>query len=77
MKLLSHWSQLSNCVWENRDGHRVHFMGFVALSGGGYYWINRFPESVDIERSIRICGGNVRRGLMLFAETKGGSDATE
>jgi len=54
-------------VYEHSSGLRVHTGGLVRLPNGhivnGYLW----PESSRFWRAVRICGGNQRRGAMVWA----------
>jgi hypothetical protein len=62
------WSHIAGSVWQHKNGTRIHTLGMVWLPDGFHYWINTWPQSVEGWRCVRICGGNMRRGLMLWAQ---------
>lgn len=54
-------------MWEHTTGIRVHTSGLMRLSNGEFASANRWPESQESARYIKISGGNRRRGLMCWA----------
>lgn len=62
------WEPLSGVVWKHfPTGMRLHTSGLLDLNDGRLLHPNSWPESVKANRCIRICGGNRRRGLMVWA----------
>lgn len=61
------WSKLSNAVYQHQDGTRIHVGGLAVLPTGESVWGNSWPESKIMDRSIRMCGGNRRRGVMSWS----------
>ena len=63
------WYHVGSACWDNsKYDVRVHVGGhcLVKLSGNfisGTVW----PESRNLDRCIEICGGNRRRGVMIWA----------
>jgi len=69
MKLKTKWTQSGHpSVWSNDSGDIVH-AGGLARVGGRLFERNRYPDSLAIDAAVRVMGGNVKRGLMLFAES--------
>lgn len=74
MKLLTSWKNKGHpSVFANEHGTFVHTLGYVYF-GDVCKSRYHFPESRSIDRCIAICGGNVRRGLMLYAEHSQAAD---
>lgn len=61
------WTYKGPCVWDHVSGLRIHVYGLCVVASG--YKINgrRWPESQELDRCIRIAGGNRRRGTMIWA----------
>jgi hypothetical protein len=61
------WKHVGGAVFDNSDGTRVHVMGLCRLPNGelvnGMLW----PESRKLDQSVRINGGNRKRGAMAWA----------
>jgi hypothetical protein len=45
----------------------VHIGGVARLPNGEFLLANKWPESKEVDRIIRINGGNRRRGLLAWA----------
>jgi hypothetical protein len=54
-------------VWDHTSGIRLHVCGMVRLAGGLIVQGERWPESKELYRFIRINGGNRKRGAMAWA----------
>ena len=54
-------------VYTRDDGLRVHLMGLAITPDGRVLDGMTFPGCVDRRRRIAQCGGNVRRGSMVWA----------
>jgi hypothetical protein len=65
------WKHIAGSVWEHINGSRLHVAG-TAIVGGSVYYATTWPESAAADRCIRQCGGNRKRGLMLWTISKGG-----
>jgi len=64
-------SEESGPVWEHTSGVRIHAAGLVLLPNDeAAFWANLWPESQEIDRAIRMCGGNRKRGMMCYALEK-------
>jgi hypothetical protein len=62
------WKHLGCAVWEHASGVRIHVAGLVGLPSTGHFvYADRWPESQDAYRCIRIAGGSRKRGLMIWA----------
>ena len=61
------WRAIGSCVWENKDGTRVHMLGLIRLNNGVYFKANQWLDSIEAHRMIKINGGNRRRGLLAWA----------
>lgn len=57
-------------VFKHNSGVKVHMLGLIKLPNGDLFNANKFPECVEVDRMIKINGGNRRRGLMAFAMMK-------
>lgn len=60
------WTRLGGAVWEHNSGVRIHTGGQLVRTAAGRvlaYW----TYSDDIHSHVKICGGNVKRGLMAWA----------
>jgi hypothetical protein len=62
------WRHLAGSVYEHKSGVRIHLLGTVRLPGGIYRAADAYP---DYRRTIRINGGNRKRGLMAWARRMG------
>jgi len=54
-------------VWDHNSGIRVHLHGVLRRVGGEIVWANMAPHAAAWRRCIRVCGGSVRRGTMVWA----------
>lgn len=54
-------------VYTRDDGLRVHLLGLAITPDGRVLDGMTFPGRVDRWRRIAQCGGNVRRGSMVWA----------
>lgn len=61
------WKHLGGAVWEHTNGTRIHLLGAVRLPDMSFLSANKWPESSEARRFIRINGGNRKRGLMAWA----------
>lgn len=61
------WRHLAGAVWEHKNGTRVHLLGLIRLPDMTWVSADKWPESKDAHRMIRINGGNRKRGLMAWA----------
>lgn len=59
------WKQLSGAVWEHANGTRIHLLGVVRLSDGTFPSV--WSDLKNLNRCIKINGGNRKRGLMAWA----------
>jgi hypothetical protein len=64
------WKYVGSAVWDHKSGLRLHIMGLCRLPNGEEVNGFRWPESRELDRWIRIAGGNRRRGAMLWALSK-------
>jgi hypothetical protein len=55
------WKHAGGAVYDNAIGVRVHVMGLCRLYG------MRWPERRNLDRFVRINGGNRKRGAMAWA----------
>ena len=61
------WKHLGGAVYEHASGVRIHVAGLCGKQGGEPVVVNRWPVSSELNRFVRIAGGNRRRGMMAFA----------
>ena len=61
------WTQAGASVWDHVSGIRVHESGMVRLADGRIVIGSQWPESRRLDACVRMCGGNVRRGAMVWA----------
>jgi hypothetical protein len=61
------WTHNGGSVWEHINGARVHLLGLVRLPNGDFLSANKWPDSREAARMIRINGENRKRGLMAWA----------
>jgi hypothetical protein len=61
------WTNLGPAVWEHTSGTRIHVGGYCRLADGRDFSECRWPESMDAARAIAVCGGNRKRGMMVWA----------
>lgn len=57
-------------VFDHPSGLRIHLAGLARLPDGEYVNGMVWPETVELDRHIRIHGGNRRRGTMAWALEK-------
>ena len=62
------WTRNGPC-WDHTSGLRIHPYGTIRLSSGIIHTAALWPNSATWGRFTRICGGNRRRGLMVYALT--------
>ena len=60
------WKKLSAVVYE-RNGRRVHVSGICRMPNGEIIKAE-YPESVEFDRCVRICGSR-RRGALLWGQS--------
>ena len=53
-------------VYDHTCGIRVHVFGLLRWEGKEVFG-NTWPESQNLRRCIRVCGGNRKRGVMVWA----------
>lgn len=61
------WKHLGGPVYEHQSGWRIHAMGICGFPVDPLFDGRRWPESRELERMIRINGGNRKRGVMAWA----------
>lgn len=61
------WKHIAGAVYEYTNGTRVHLLGMIRLPSGDWVPANKWPESKDADRFVRMNGGNWKRGLMAWA----------
>ena len=61
------WKRLGPAVWEHVSGTRIQVGGMVRLPSGRHVFESRWPENKGADRAIAICGGNRKRGMMVWA----------
>lgn len=61
------WRHIAGAVYEHTNGTRVHLLGMIRLPNGEWVSSNKWPESKDADRFVRMNGGNWKRGLMAWA----------
>jgi hypothetical protein len=61
------WKHAGGAVYDNAIGVRVHVMGLCRLPSGDLVNGMRWPESRNLNRFVRINGGNRKRGAMAWA----------
>ena len=64
----SGWSNVGGPVWDHVSGIRLHVGGLLRLQNGNHVSSDRWPDSVSADFSIRMAGGNRKRGLMAWAK---------
>jgi hypothetical protein len=61
------WTKLDDASWQHESGVCIHVSGLATTKDGlqvnGWSW----PESRNLDRWIRINGGNRKRGVMAWA----------
>jgi hypothetical protein len=62
-------SQDRDYVFEHESGVRVN-AGCAVFPDGRVVYSNRWPESTEIDRCVRIQGGRRLRGMMMWAAEK-------
>jgi hypothetical protein len=53
-------------VYDHTSGIRVHVHGWLRLACGKLIDGSRWPELLSVGRFVRICGGNRKRGVMVW-----------
>ena len=61
------WRHVAGAVYERQDLVRIHLLGMCRLADNTWVSGSRWPESREMERAIRINGGNRKRGMMAWA----------
>lgn len=61
------WMQVAPSVWDHASGARLHLLGCLRLPGGANVYAAKWPESRRFEFAVMVCGGNVKRGMMVWA----------
>lgn len=61
------WSHMGGAVYQHATGIRIHVYGLCGFPGGHLSNGNQWPESQELDRLIRINGGNRKRGVMAWA----------
>ena len=61
------WRHVAGAVYERKDLVRIHLLGMCRLADNTWVSGSRWPESREMERAIRINGGNRKRGMMAWA----------
>lgn len=64
------WTHAGPAVYDHTSGIRIHVHGFCRLPGGYIIRGCQWPESRELDRFIRINGGNRRRGVMAWGLNK-------
>jgi hypothetical protein len=60
------WVLVGPAVWDHSSGLRVHSGGYCIVDGefrSGLCW----PECQHLNKCVAVCGGNRRRGVMVWA----------
>lgn len=60
------WQHVGSSVYDHSSGLRIHVLGMCRLPDGKVIYGETWPESKSLDRCIRICGGNRRRGVMVW-----------
>ena len=63
------WKHIAGAVYEHANGTRVHLLGMIRLPSGEWLSANKWPESLEANKFVRMNGGNRKRGLMAWALT--------
>jgi hypothetical protein len=62
------WKHLAGPVWGHTNGTRMHTAGMVRLPDRKtFFSLNKYPESIEGYKYIKMNGGNIKRGLMAWA----------
>ena len=61
------WKDLGNAVWEHSTGVRICVSGYVKFPRGKFYSGNCWPDYIDYGRCVKLAGGNLKRGAMIWA----------
>lgn len=64
------WTHVHGAVWDHESGVRLHLLGMIRSADGSFTSANEWPNCRQVNRCVRIAGGNRKRGLMLWAESK-------
>lgn len=70
MKLYGEWKKLSGSVYEAKTGTRIHTLNVIKFKiyGTIFFSCANYSKVKELDKMVKICGGNNKRGLMLFAE---------
>ena len=63
----SGWKHLKGAVWQHITGTRIHVGGIARLPDNTIVSVDTPPERIEVNRMIRINGGNRKRGMMAWA----------
>jgi hypothetical protein len=61
------WRHVAGAVWDHDSGIRLHLLGTARMPSGVWRRASEWPASGLADDCIRICGGNRKRGLMVWA----------
>jgi len=63
------WKQHASnaAVWDHVSGMRLHLSGLLRMPDAAIIDSNRWPTSYVKNGYIRVAGGNVKRGMMMWA----------
>lgn len=64
------WSHVAGSVYDHANGLRLHLLGMLRLPSGEHVSANEWPESRSVGFYVRANGGNRKRGLMAWANSK-------
>lgn len=64
------WRHIAGAVYEHANGTRVHLLGMICLPTGEWLSANKWEESKEARRFVRMNGGNWKRGLMAWARKR-------
>lgn len=61
------WKHAGGPCWDHVCGIRLHLSGLVRTQDGSIVSASRWPEPIYAGVFMRVCGGNRKRGLMVWA----------
>ena len=71
------WRHIAGPVYDHETGLRIHVAGIARLHDGTLLSGTMWPEVRLLNKCIRVCGGNRKRGVMVWAlrasKTQGGA----
>lgn len=64
---LAGWKHTGGAVWDHTSGIRIHVQCLLLRPDGSVVRGTCCTESRNLDRAVRVCGGNRKRGVMLWA----------